>query len=229
MNIARYWHTASVLGSGKVLVTGGYNGGYLNSAELYDPSTGNWSSTGVMNVARYGTQHRYWEVGKCWLVVDLMVVVIWIVRSCMTHRRETGRLLVSWVSHDICTQHRYWEVEKCWLVVDLMVVVIWIVRSCMTHRRETGRLLVSWVSHDMGTQHRYWEVEKCWLPVVIMGGYLNSAELYDPSTGNWSSTGVMSIARRYHTASVLGSGKVLVTGGYNGGGAVNSAELYDPW
>ena len=53
MSIARYGHTASVLGSGKVLVSGGLNGGYLNSAELYDPSTGNWSSTGVMSIARY--------------------------------------------------------------------------------------------------------------------------------------------------------------------------------
>ena len=59
-------------------------------------------------------------------------------------------------------------------------------------------------------------------------GYLNSAELYDPLTGNWSSTGVMSIARKRHTASVLGSGKVLVSGGENSSGAVNSAELYDP-
>ena len=53
MSIARYWHTASVLGSGKVLVSGGYNGGYLNSAELYDPLTRNWLSTGVMSIARY--------------------------------------------------------------------------------------------------------------------------------------------------------------------------------
>ena len=52
--------------------------------------------------------------------------------------------------------------------------------------------------------------------------YLNSAELYDPSTGVWTITGNMNNARYYHTASVLTNGKVLVAGG----GSLNSAELY---
>ena len=82
----------------------------------------------------------------------------------------------------------------------------------------------------MRTQHRCWEVEKCWLVVGGYSGivYLNSVELYDPSTGNWSSTGVMSIRREYYRASVLGSGKVLVSGGRNGGGYLNGVELYEP-
>ncbi len=38
MKSARGGHTASVLPNGKVLVTGGSNdGGFLNSAELYQP------------------------------------------------------------------------------------------------------------------------------------------------------------------------------------------------
>ncbi|CAF3744959.1 unnamed protein product [Rotaria sp. Silwood1] len=54
MNSARYDHTASVLTNGKVLVTGGQNGiSSLNSAKLYDPSTGTWTMTGSMNYARY--------------------------------------------------------------------------------------------------------------------------------------------------------------------------------
>jgi hypothetical protein len=53
MNNARYSHTASVLTNGKVLVTGGYgNISYLNSAELYDPSTGTWTITSNMNYTR---------------------------------------------------------------------------------------------------------------------------------------------------------------------------------
>jgi N-acetylneuraminic acid mutarotase len=52
MNYARYYHTASVLMNGKVLVTGGNFGNYSNSSELYDPSTGMWTLTGGMNIDR---------------------------------------------------------------------------------------------------------------------------------------------------------------------------------
>ncbi|CAF4360282.1 unnamed protein product, partial [Rotaria sp. Silwood2] len=49
----RYYHTASALTNGKVLVTGGLdNGSYLNSAELYDPLTGLWTATANMNITR---------------------------------------------------------------------------------------------------------------------------------------------------------------------------------
>ncbi|CAF5116838.1 unnamed protein product [Rotaria sp. Silwood1] len=68
--------------------------------------------------------------------------------------------------------------------------------------------------------------------VLVAGGYvgssyLNSAELYDPSTGTWTNTGSMSTARRYHTASELTNGKVLVAAGYSGS-YLKSAELYQP-
>ena len=43
-------HTATLLGSGKVLVAGGNGTGnaYLSSAELYDPSAGSFSATGSL-------------------------------------------------------------------------------------------------------------------------------------------------------------------------------------
>jgi hypothetical protein len=50
---ARQGHTATLLGTGKVLVAGGYNAGvYLSSAEIYDIATGEWSATGEMRSAR---------------------------------------------------------------------------------------------------------------------------------------------------------------------------------
>ena len=42
MYTARVVQTASILTNGKVLVTGGYNGAFLNSAELYDALSGLW-------------------------------------------------------------------------------------------------------------------------------------------------------------------------------------------
>ncbi|WNG16726.1 kelch repeat-containing protein [Cystobacter fuscus] len=61
------------------------------------------------------------------------------------------------------------------------------------------------------------------------GGALASAELYDPSTRQWSATGPLSAARRNHTMTLLPGLGVLVTGGVGADGALlSSAELYTP-
>jgi hypothetical protein len=58
MNAARYAHTATILGSGKVLVAGGFlctKPGYYDaiaSAELYDPASGTFTATGSLSAER---------------------------------------------------------------------------------------------------------------------------------------------------------------------------------
>ncbi len=80
--------------------------------------------------------------------------------------------------------------------------------------------------------------------VLVAGGYrstvstlggpqngtqpLASVELYHPSTNTWSNAAPMATARADHTATLLASGKVLVTGGYGSAGVLTSTELYDP-
>lgn len=63
---------------------------------------------------------------------------------------------------------------------------------------------------------------------------LNSAELYDPATGQWSYTGELNTLHAFHTATLLQNGRVLVVAGtdsiYNyptDQGVTNKAELYD--
>jgi len=41
------------LPNGKVLATGGYNGAYLASSEIYDPAAATWTTTISLNTARY--------------------------------------------------------------------------------------------------------------------------------------------------------------------------------
>jgi formylglycine-generating enzyme required for sulfatase activity len=68
--------------------------------------------------------------------------------------------------------------------------------------------------------------------VLVAGGttpYLGgtvataTAEIWNPISGNWQSTGAMQSARSGHTATVLPNGKVLVTGGGS-----STSEIYDP-
>jgi hypothetical protein len=67
--------------------------------------------------------------------------------------------------------------------------------------------------------------------LVVAGGntdYLSGAELYDPATNTWTTIASLATARTNHTATLLGNGKVLVAGGYDGSADLSSAELYDP-
>jgi hypothetical protein len=56
-----------------------------------------------------------------------------------------------------------------------------------------------------------------------------AAELYNPATGTWTSTGAMRATRMAMTGTVLPNGKALVAGGQTASSdALSSSELYNP-
>jgi hypothetical protein len=59
------------------------------------------------------------------------------------------------------------------------------------------------------------------------GGYLGSAEIYNPATGKFTVTGSLNTPRILHTAHLLASGQVLIVAG-NYHGSISSTELYNP-
>ena len=76
----------------------------------------------------------------------------------------------------------------------------------------SGKVLISGGLHDTGSTQT-----------------TMSAELFDPATGTFTSTGSMSDTRGNHAAALLTNGKVLVAGGQATDGSVlQSAEIYDP-
>jgi choice-of-anchor C domain-containing protein len=59
---------------------------------------------------------------------------------------------------------------------------------------------------------------------------LDSAEIYNPATGNWSAADSLATARYAHTGTLLRDGRVLVAGGGRADGtSMTSAAIYDPF
>jgi len=68
LNTARYFHTATLLPDGNVLVAGGWDGfNPFTSAELYAPASGIWNTTGSLHIAR--------ELHTATLLLNGMVLV----------------------------------------------------------------------------------------------------------------------------------------------------------
>lgn len=70
---------------------------------------------------------------------------------------------------------------------------------------------------------------------VTQARSLTSAETFDPNTGTFTTTGNMTVLRERHTATLLSSGKVLITGGSDGALGYTSittlyasSETFDP-
>jgi hypothetical protein len=105
------------------------------------------------------------------------------------------------------------------------------------YAQETGRVpaggavLASWASPNQPDRDRVGTLDSG--PGPIQGRALATAEIYDPATGEWTTTGPMRFARTGPSVVTLADGRVLVAGSANDNVhiddlAYRTAEIYDP-
>jgi len=241
LNTGRYRHTATLLNNGKVLIAGGTNSstGALASAELYDPSSGTFTVTGSLSCGcgysptllpngmvlftggfngsnAVASAELYNPASGTFAPTGSLKVAR---AGPSTTLLSNGKVLVAGgvfytgvipytaVPHYLASAELY----------DLATGTFALTGSLNTARSGqsatvlgNGNVLLAAGQND-GTN----------------GGYLGSAELYNPATGKFKVTGSLNTPRILHTAHLLASGKVLIVAG-NHFGSIASAELYDP-
>lgn len=234
LNSVRADHRVVQLDDGRILVAGGavWGGGSF-SAEIYDPATGTWSFTSPVNFSKVhgsltkladgrvlaaGYETAYSGIFPNAEIYD-PATDTWTATGSMTQGRSgqmavllnDGRVLVAGNAGGSRTAELYDPATGVWTATGSM---------------NSG--------HGEGTMTLLNDGR-----VLVAAGFNDSfgfdvvtqAEIYDPATGVWTTTGSMSIARYAHTATLLSDGRVLAAAGLGIQGQTDSngsAEIYDP-
>ena len=234
LTTARYAHTAVLLPNGKVLAVGGVESNWttLSSTELFDPATGTWMPAGAMTTARgYGLTATVLPNGTV-LVAGGMTGTFTFTNlsSAEAVRSRCGQMDAD-PRDDPWTRLPHRDAAAQWEGIGRRG--LWqslhgrVVRSGNRDLDGDRPLTTPRADHTAILLSNG--------KVLVAGGVdsndrpLSSAELYDPTTGTWTSTRSLNTARDSHTATLLPNGKVLVVGGTDSNdNPLSSAELYDP-
>ncbi len=214
---------AMLLPDGTVLVAGGRGGprrsDAVASAEVYDPRTGAWTATGSMLVAADNLAATLLPDGTVLVGGELYDpgTGSWTATATMSGN-VTSTLLPDGtvlVSNERGELGLFDPDAGLWTASGSM-------RAPMGQNLFTATLLPDGM-------------------VLVAGGagnlsdmsFVADANLYDPSSGTWTATESLPMARKFHTATLLLDGTVLVAGGStaigdDGWTRTDSAELYGP-
>lgn len=208
LTVARASHTATLLPNGEVLVAGGRNsGGVLNTAQVYNP------------------------VGNCWHAAITLAEALGRFNHTATLIKN-GAVLVCGGQNSSGTMN-----ATCELFTPAAADP-----TCAAAPGSFGATGSMSIPRSIHTATL--------LPngrVFIAGGYdptlcptcsttptIVTTETYDPASQTFGSSHNLIQQRAYHTATLLGNGKALIVGGYNGKddlgnrGILQTAEIYDP-
>jgi hypothetical protein len=228
MSVNRVFHTATLLGDGRVLVTGGddrYTNTY-DTAEIFDPSAGVFTPTGNMLYARSGHTATLLADGKVLLAggyggngtYPLAAELFDPGTGLFT---ATGPMTITRVGRPTATLLSDGRVliaggGTTAGAVALTAELFDPVAGTFT---PTGSMSAA---HGIATLLKTGQV-------LMTGGGTATAELFDPKTGTFAPAGSMGTMLGGATATLLPNGKVLVTGGLDASNLeVATAEVFDP-
>jgi hypothetical protein len=237
LTTARDFHTATLLTNGMVLVAGGEDGNSsIASAELYNPSTGSWSSAGTMAASRYNHTATLLTNGQ------VLVAGGWTGSVSSPTALNTAELYNpannSWSPAGSLASARAYHTAT--LLTNGKVLVAGgfplppaVIPNASAELYDPNNN--TWAAAGSLANGRM-EHTATLLPtgqVLVAGGfgtaYLVTAELYDPVANTWGSGGNLNAARNWHTATLLPTGQVLVAGGFGTTTfPIASTELYNP-
>jgi len=232
MVVPRYYHSASLMKDGRVLVAGGFDTDSVLTtvSETYDRATNSWEATGNINQGRWFPQEVTLRDGRTLLIggkigndVQSTVEIydpttgVWTYTGSMIYGREgfdavalpDGRVLAAGGYGDGGGKAELYDpASGAWSL--------------------TGDLNYLRIDHHATLLHNG--------KVLIAGGigatYVRQAELYDPATGTFTITGSLLVGRSSAIQVMLEDGRVLVAGGSistdYGIKEVNECEIYDP-
>jgi Galactose oxidase, central domain len=236
MTIGRQSQTATLLASGKVLIAGGlaFSGGVstvLASAELFNPSTNTWTSTGSMASPR--------ENFTATVLSDGRVLVVGNAAGLGGCARGAGGIATvpppevyspaagTWAPAGTMTTDRGFQ--SATRLADGKVLVAGGFNPSSGSDTPTAELfnpsLGTWSTTGSMSVARAGHTAELLSDgrVFVQGGDTTAAaEIYDPSTGLWSVAAARPTPYRESTSALMADGSVLVAGGDDGTGVYTS-------
>jgi N-acetylneuraminic acid mutarotase len=207
---ARDGHTATLLSDGRVLVAGGRGagGGALDSVQIFNPATGQWTTTKNLGAPRYGHAAVLLQNGRV-LVAGGRSSSNSFLKSSEIYNPVTG----AWTAGPN-------------LVAERAGATATLLPTTASPAPFSNSQSVIPPAPPADAQ------------VLLAGGEnstgtLNSAELFNPAAnqwkGEWKETSRPMLSRRRdHTATLVRGGFVVVTGGRDGQAPLKSVEMYFP-